>query len=118
MELQRIGSLWREARGSLVSRCSATLASVAASPRGERQGLKGSNYPRQPSQVAVLHTLPPRPKSQDKCYRGVRGDTPATQTQVGMNGDTFSIKAPKECSKKFGAVFKGNSLPEDFGVPL
>ena len=21
--------------------------------------------------------------------------------QVGMNGDTFSIKAPKECSKKF-----------------
>ena len=33
--------------------------------------------------------------------------------QVGMNGDTFSIKAPKECSKKFAATFKGNSLPEE-----
>ena len=33
--------------------------------------------------------------------------------QVGMNGNTFSIKAPKECSKKFVATFKGNSLPEE-----
>ena len=24
-----------------------------------------------------------------------------------MNGDTFTIKAPQECSKKFGATFKG-----------
>ena len=47
-----------------------------------------------------------------------------------MNGDAFSIKAPKECSKKFAAILKGNSLPrgsvlrifflflEDFGAPL
>ena len=27
-----------------------------------------------------------------------------------MNGDTFSIKAPKECSKKFAATFKGKFL--------
>ena len=33
--------------------------------------------------------------------------------QVGMNGDTFSIKTPKNCSKKFVAILKGNSLPED-----
>ena len=33
--------------------------------------------------------------------------------QVSMNGDTFSIKAPKECSKKFVATLKGNSLPEE-----
>ena len=50
--------------------------------------------------------------------------------QVGMNGDTFSIKAPKECSKKFAATFKGKFLTrgnvlrifflflEDFGAPL
>ena len=30
--------------------------------------------------------------------------------QVGMNGDTFSIKAPKECSQKFAANFKEKSL--------
>ena len=47
-----------------------------------------------------------------------------------MNGDTFSIKAPKEGSKKFVATFKGKFLTrekvlrifflflEDFGVPL
>ena len=46
-----------------------------------------------------------------------------------MNGDTFSIKAPKECSKKFGATLRrkfltrGNVLRifflflEDLGVP-
>ena len=33
--------------------------------------------------------------------------------QVGMNGDAFSIKAPKECSKKFAAILKGNLLPEE-----
>ena len=27
-----------------------------------------------------------------------------------MNGDTFSIKSPKECSKKFAATFKGKFL--------
>ena len=46
-----------------------------------------------------------------------------------MNGDAFSIKAPKECSKKFAATFKGKLLKgnflrifffflEDFGAPL
>ena len=30
--------------------------------------------------------------------------------QVGMNGDTFSIKTPKECSKKSAASFKGKFL--------
>ena len=30
-----------------------------------------------------------------------------------MNGDAFSIKAPKECSKKFAAIFRGSSLPEE-----
>ena len=47
-----------------------------------------------------------------------------------MNGDTFSIKAPKECSKIFAATFKGKFLTrgnvltkflsflEDFGMPL
>ena len=34
-------------------------------------------------------------------------------SQVGMNGDTFSIKEPEECSEKFAATFKGNSLPEE-----
>ena len=29
-----------------------------------------------------------------------------------MTGDTFSIKAPKEYSKKFAATVKGNPLPE------
>ena len=50
--------------------------------------------------------------------------------RVGMNGDTFSIKAPKECSKKFAATFQGKFLTrvnvlrifflflEDFAVPL
>ena len=27
-----------------------------------------------------------------------------------MNGDTFSIKAPKDCSKKFAATLKGKCL--------
>ena len=47
-----------------------------------------------------------------------------------MNGDTFSIKAPKEYSKKFAATFKGKFLTrgnvlrifflflEDFGARL
>ena len=30
-----------------------------------------------------------------------------------MNGDTFSMKVPKECSKNFAATLKGNSLPEE-----
>ena len=28
--------------------------------------------------------------------------------QTGMNGDTFSTKAPKDCSKKFAATLRGN----------
>ena len=45
-----------------------------------------------------------------------------------MNGDTFSIKAPKECSKKFAATLRGKFLTrenvlrflflDDFGTPL
>ena len=47
-----------------------------------------------------------------------------------MNGDTFSMKAPNECSKNFAATFKRKWLTrgdvlrifllvfEDFGVPL
>ena len=47
-----------------------------------------------------------------------------------MNGDTFSIEAPKECPKKLAATFQGKILTrgnvlrifflflEDFGVPL
>ena len=50
--------------------------------------------------------------------------------QAGMNGDAFSIKAPKECSKKFAATLGGKFLTrgnvlrifflflEDFGAPL
>ena len=34
-----------------MSKFSATLASVAAPPRGARQGFRGPNYPRHPSQV-------------------------------------------------------------------
>ena len=36
-----------------------------------------------------------------------------TSNQVSMNGDTFSIKMPKECSKKFAATFKRHSWPEE-----
>ena len=55
---------------------------------------------------------------------------PPSNSQVGMHGDPFPIKAPKECSKKFAATFKGkfptrgNVLRifflflEDFRVPL
>ena len=32
------------------------------------------------------------------------------RTWVGMSGDTFSIKAPRECSKKFAATFQGRFL--------
>ena len=47
-----------------------------------------------------------------------------------LNGDTFSIKAPEECSKKFAATFNGKFLTrgnilrifflflEDLGAPL
>ena len=50
--------------------------------------------------------------------------------QVGVNGDAFSLKAPKECSEKFASTFKGKFLTrgsvlrifilflEDFGAPL
>ena len=70
-------------RTILMSKCS-------WAPSGVRQGFGGPNYPRHPSQVAVLHP----PKSQDKCYRGVRDgvrqsplggcscDTPATHSKL------------------------------------
>ena len=47
-----------------------------------------------------------------------------------MSGDTFIVKASKECSKKFAAIFNGKFLTrgnvlrifflflEDFGAPL
>ena len=59
-----------------------------------------------------------------------RAGPPNDFCQVGMNGNTFSIKAPKECPKKFAASFKGEFLTrehvlrifflflDDFGVPL
>ena len=41
---------------------------------------------------------------------------PGILFQVGMNGDTFCIKAPKkECSKKFAATFKGKFLTKKNG---
>ena len=30
-----------------------------------------------------------------------------------MNGNNFSLKAPRDCSKKFATILKGKSLPED-----
>ena len=57
-------------------------------------------------------------------------NTPRNEGQAGMNGDVFSIKAPKECSKKFVATLRGKFLTrgnvlrifflflEDFGAPL
>ena len=40
------------------------------------------------------------------CRGECRFSAPQRNGQVGMNGDTFSIKAPKECSKKFAGTFK------------
>ena len=40
-------------------------------------------------------------------YQG-QGSLHKSFYQVDMNGDAFSIKAPKECSKKFAATFEGN----------
>ena len=60
----------------------------------------------------------------------IQGGTHSDVTQVGMNGDTFSMKVPQECSKRFAATFKGKFLTrgnvlrifflflEDFGAPL
>ena len=59
-----------------------------------------------------------------------RGLSFNTNSQAGMTGDTTSRKAPKECSKKFAATFKGKFLTrgnvlrifdlfkEEFGAPL
>ena len=33
--------------------------------------------------------------------------------RVGMNGDTFSIKAPKNVLRSLLPLLKGNSLPEE-----
>ena len=35
------------------------------------------------------------------------------RTQVGMNGDTFSIKAPKNVLRSLLPLLKGNSVPEE-----
>ena len=82
--------------------------------------------------VSVSHSVAGQPK-----VRVLRDFNPEGRSgicsifsQVGMNGDTFSIKAPNECSKKFAATFKGKFLArgnvfrifmlffEDFGAPL
>ena len=47
---------------------------------------------------------------------GTRNSLVHSEFQVGMNGDPFSIKAPKECSKKFPATFKGK-FPTRGNVP-
>ena len=41
-----------------------------------------------------------------------------SEFRVGMNGDTISIKAPKECSKKFAATFQRKFLTRGnvFGI--
>ena len=49
-------------KGGYLSKCSATLASVAAPPPGARQAFGGPNCLRHPSQVAVLHRPLPRAK--------------------------------------------------------
>ena len=58
-----------------------------------------------------------------------RGFVLTQVSQSLMNGDTFSTKALKQCSKKFAATLKGKSLSrgnilrifflflEDFGAP-
>ena len=71
------------ALSSLVSKCSATLASAAARPPGARQDLGGPSYPRHPSQIAALHGLLPHPKSQGKCIGGPGWD--ATGPFVGVS---------------------------------
>ena len=67
-----------------------------------------------------------------RCFRlmTLSNARPLQLSQEGMNGDTFSIKAPKECSKKFAAIFKGKFLTrgnllrifflflKEFGAPL
>ena len=54
-----------------------------------------------------VFTIPPI------CTIGDKNITYLTFVWVGMNGDTFSIEAPQECSKKFAATWKGTSLPEE-----
>ena len=57
--------------GCLVSKCSATLASVDAPFPGARQRFGGPNYLRHPWQVALLH-LPP-PSQEPRSVRRARG---------------------------------------------
>ena len=55
--------------------------------------------------IAFCETLSQYPRS---AFQGLCGRQ--SKSQVGMNGDTSSIKAPKECSEKFVAILKGKSL--------
>ena len=60
-----------KSRCDLTVKCSVTLASVAAPPPGGRQGFGGGKIPASDTpHVWQCYTTPP--KSQDKCYRGVR----------------------------------------------
>ena len=45
-----------------------------------------------------------------RSFAGISRTQVCAKNQVGMNGDTFSTKAPKECSMKFVAPFKGMFL--------
>ena len=61
--------------GPLVSKCSATLASVAAPPPGARQGFRGPNYPRHPTGRSGMGC--------DRAlWRGCSCDTPATHSKL------------------------------------
>ena len=49
-------------------------------------------------------------KGESHCPSAAWSRSDGKKTQVGMNGDTFAKKAPKECSTKFVATLKGKSL--------
>ena len=87
-------NLWIAPKNLGVSNCRETLASVAAPPPSARQGFGGPNpnYPRHPSQVAVLHP-PSLPRAKisatggsgmgcDRAFLGGRCscDTPVTHS--------------------------------------
>ena len=86
---------------ALVSKCSATLASVAAPPAGARRGCGGPspNCPRHPSQVGVLHPSPPQEPRQVLqggavgCNRALwaKRGTPLRHTQNCRKSDRWGV---------------------------
>ena len=58
-----------------VSKCSATLASVAAPHPGARQGFRGPNYPRHPTEGSAMGC-------DMALWRGCSCDTPATHSKL------------------------------------